>query len=315
MLEVRRLRLLRELKIRGTLAGVAIALKLSPSAVSQQLAQLEKEVGVSLLRKVGRRVQLTPQAEILIDHTSAVLDRIELAESDLTASMTTATGLVRTAVFQTAALALMPTALSLLSRDYPQLRVEMTQREPETALYETWARDFDLVVAEEYPGHAAAHFAELDRAVLTTDAIRLAVPESRNASVRSIEDVAALAWVMEPRGAASRHWAEQRCRQAGFEPDVRFETADLQAHVRLVESGNAVALLPDLVWTGRDVTVALIDLPDDPHRNIFTAARKSSANTPRIVACRKSLEIAAVGARAAAATAQEIRSQKRAGMR
>jgi DNA-binding transcriptional LysR family regulator len=304
MLDVRRLRLLRELKLRGTLAEVAVALNLSPSAVSQQLAQLENEVGVVLLRKVGRRVQLTPQAEILIGHTAVVLDRLELAESEMTASLATATGLVRTAVFQTAALALMPTALSFLSSEYPQLRVEMTQREPETALYETWARDFDLVVAEEYPGHAAAHFPELDRTLLTTDAIRLAVPQARGRSVRSIEDAGGLSWVMEPRGAASRHWAEQRCRQAGFEPDVRFETADLQAHVRLVESGNAVALLPDLVWIGRDITVALIDLPDDPHRNIVTAARKSSANTPAIVACRKSLEMAALGLRTAAILAQ-----------
>ena len=66
---------------------------------------------------------------------------------------------------------------------------------------------------------------------------------------------------MEPRGAASRHWAEQACRSAGFEPDVRFETADLQAQIRLIESGNAVALMPDLVWTGRGTTAQLLDLP------------------------------------------------------
>jgi DNA-binding transcriptional LysR family regulator len=298
MLDVRRLRLLRELKIRGTLAEVATALNQSPSSISQQLAQLERETGVALMRKVGRRVQLTPQAEILIGHTAAVLDRLELAESEMTASLATATGVVRAAVFQTAALALMPATLSFLAREFPQLRVEMTQREPETALYETWARDFDLVVAEEYPGHAAAHYPELDRALLTTDQIRLAVPESNADRVTSIEDAAAMPWVMEPRGAASRHWAEQRCRQAGFEPDVRFETADLQAHIRLIESGHAVALLPDLVWSGRTQTVTLVELTGSPHRNIFTAARKASANTPAIVACRTGLAIAAATVKA-----------------
>ena len=85
---------------------------------------------------------------------------------------------------------------------------------------------------------------------------------------------------MEPRGAASRHWAEQACRSAGFEPDVRFETADLQAQIRLIESGNAVALMPDLVWTGRGTTARLLELPGNPHRTVFTSVRRSSAQRP-----------------------------------
>src|SRR5262245_25181357 len=108
MFDVRRLRLLRELSVRGTIADVAAALHQSPSAVSQQLSQLEKEAGVPLLRKAGRRVQLTPQAEILVEHTAAILERLELAESDVVASLQEATGTVRIAVFQSAALALMP---------------------------------------------------------------------------------------------------------------------------------------------------------------------------------------------------------------
>ena len=176
MLDVRRLRLLRELKIRGTLAEVAEALQYSPSSVSQQLALLEKEAGVELLRKTGRRVQLTPQAEVLVAHTAQLLETLEQAEADLAASLTTVTGTVRIAVFQSAALALMPDALTRMAAGYPEVRIEMIQREPETALHETWARDFDLVIAEQYPGHAAPRYAELDRVRLTTDAIRLAVP-------------------------------------------------------------------------------------------------------------------------------------------
>jgi len=95
--------------------------------------------------------------------------------------------------------------------------------------------------------------------------------------------------VMEPRGTASRHWAEQRCRQAGFEPDVRFETADLQAHIRLVESGNAVALLPDLVWGGREPSVALVRLGDAPTRTVFTSVRQASRSRPSILAVREIL--------------------------
>ena len=291
MLDVRRLRLLRELKVRGTLAAVATALNFSPSSVSQQLALLEKEVGVELLRKTGRRVTLTPQAEILVDHAASILDSMERAEADLAESLTTVTGTVRLAVFQSAALALMPDALTILGRDYPEVRVEMTQREPETALYETWARDFDLVIAEQYPGHAAPRHPGLDRMQLTTDAIQLAVP-ARNlggADIRSIADTASLAWVMEPHGAASRHWAEQACRQAGFEPDVRYETADLQAQIRLIESGNAVGLMPELVWTGRTPTVRLLDLPGRPRRTIFTSVREAGSQRPAILACREVL--------------------------
>lgn len=149
MLDLRRLRLLREVKLRGTLADVAEALNFSPSAVSQQLALLEKEVGVPLLRKSGRRVILTPQAEILVAHTSTVLEVLEQAESEVTTSLERPAGLVRLALFQSAALALLPEALTLLKKEHPQLRLEITQQEPEAALHATWARDYDLVIAEQ----------------------------------------------------------------------------------------------------------------------------------------------------------------------
>src|SRR5262245_39993947 len=110
MLDVRRLRILREVKLRGTLAAVADALSFSPSAVSQQLSLLEKEVGVPLLERSGRRVLLTPQAELLVDHAAVVLDALERAEADLGASLTSTRGTVRVAVFQSAAHAILPAA-------------------------------------------------------------------------------------------------------------------------------------------------------------------------------------------------------------
>jgi len=284
MLDVRRLRLLRELKIRGTLAAVASALSYSPSAVSQQLGLLEEEAGVPLLTKAGRRVQLTPQAEVLVAHTTQLLERLELMESEMHASLDEVSGTVRLAVFQSAALGIIPQALTMLAERYPQLRVEVTQREPESALASVWARDFDLVIAEQYPAHSAPRLAELDREVLCYDRLRLGTGKA--SGIRSIQDAARLPWVMEPRGTASRHWAEQTCRSAGFEPDVRFETADLQAHIRLVESGNAVALLPDLVWAGRDPSLGMVELPGSPARTVFTSVREASAARPTILACR-----------------------------
>jgi DNA-binding transcriptional LysR family regulator len=297
MLEIRRLRLLRELSIRGTLAGVAEALAYSPSSVSQQLALLEGEAGVPLTRKSGRGVVLTPEAEVLVAHTENLLAELERTEAALAASAREVQGTVRLAVFQTAALALMPAALRALGERHPLLRVEMVQHEPETALRETWARSFDIVVAEQYPHHAAPHYPGLDRQRLIQDAIRLALPPAGSGrpfdAADGLPGAAALPWVMEPHGAASRHWAEQSCRAAGFEPDVRYETADLQAHVRLVESGNAVAFLPDLVWVGRNPAARLVALDGAPHRTVFTSMRSAAAQNPVMLAVRRALEEAA----------------------
>jgi DNA-binding transcriptional LysR family regulator len=291
MLDVRRLALLHELAVRGTLARVAESMRLSPSAVSQQLSQLEREAGRELLRKSGRGVLLTAEAEVLVRHTQDLLNILERAEADLRASAMEVSGTVRVAVFQSVALTLMPPALARLREEFPLLRVEMTQHEPETALRETWARVFDMVVAEQYPGHAAPHHLGLDRELLTTDPLRLALPpgDAVAGSASRLLDVADRPWVMEPQGAASRHWAEQMCRSAGFEPDVRYESADLQVHIALVRSGNAVALLPDLIWQDTEPTCALVSLPDAPRRNIFTSARGAGRDDPGIAALRGAL--------------------------
>jgi DNA-binding transcriptional LysR family regulator len=294
MLDVRRLRLLVELSQRGTLAAVADALSYSPSSVSQQLSQLEKEVGVPLLEQVGRRVQLTPQAQLLVGHARAVLDRLEEAEADVARSLTAVGGTVRIAVFQSAAHAMVPQALTLLRTEHPALRVEVTEREPDVGLFEVSARDFDLVIAEQYPGHTRSHRDDLDRVHLASDAIRLAFPpHPARPPAQTLDGAARLPWVLEPQGTASRDWAEQLCREAGFEPDVRFETADLMAHIRLIRSGNAVGLLPDLVWAGEAPSVTLVDLPGRPERQVFSSTRLAAAGRPGVIACRDALARAA----------------------
>lgn len=280
-----RLRLLRELSVRGTLVRVAEALHQSPSSVSQQLAQLEREAGVPLLRKVGRGVQLTAAAHVLVEHSDAVFTRLERAEADLAALRDEVAGTVRVAVFQSAALAFMPQALADLAARHPRLRLMMTQRVPEEALHELSLRDFDLVVAEQYPGHAAPRYGGLDRVPLTADRLHLAVPPEWT-HVRSLADAAGVPWAMEPKPAASRHWMEQRCRRAGFEPEIRYETDDVEAHVALVESGNAVALLSDLMRVRHRPSVSLVELPGSPRREVFTSTRASLAEMPSIQACR-----------------------------
>ncbi|MEU1184579.1 LysR family transcriptional regulator [Streptomyces sp. NPDC005820] len=306
MFDLHRLRLLRELKHRGTLAAVATALSYAPSSVSQQLSQLEAEVGVPLLEPVGRRVRLTAQAEILVAHTEAILERLERAEADIATSLTELTGTLRITSFQTAALALVPAALGLLRDRHPHLRVHVTHMEPEKALPALQARDFDLVLAEEYPGNPKPRLAELEQEDLLDDPLHLALPMSVGAGdtegpTAALRSLAGHPWVMEPEGTAARHWAMTLCRDAGFEPDVRFETTDLLLHQRLVEQQHAAAFLPELVWSGLPPTVPLRQLPRGRRiRRIFTVVRQGSSRHPAIRACRDALR-RAVGLRSSQA--------------
>lgn len=286
MLDVRRMRLLWEFKQRGTLAAVAAALSYSPSAVSQQLAQLEAEVGVPLLEPVGRRVRLTEHGEILVAHAGRVLELLERAEAELAAAGSVVAGTVRVAAFQTAALALVPAALTYLARRHPALRVEVVAMEPERSLPAVVARELDVALGEEFPGHPRPRRRELERRVLGVEPLELAVPAGWSGSVPG--DFAGRPWAMEPVGTAAREWATAVCREAGFEPDVRYVTTDLVIHSRLVASGHAVALLPRLAARpGGGARV--LALPGRPERRVFTAVRRGAGGRPAIAAFHRGL--------------------------
>src|SRR5919197_1098076 len=150
MLELRRLRLLRELHERGTVAAVADALQFTPSAVSQQLAMLEREAGVPLLERAGRGVRLTDAALTLFDHAEALLERAALAEADLAAAAGTVAGRGRIAAFQSVSLHLALPAMEILAREAPRLRCELIDAEPEDALPALALGDVDIVLADEW---------------------------------------------------------------------------------------------------------------------------------------------------------------------
>lgn len=187
----------------------------------------------------------------------------------------------------TAAEALVPQALTLLAVRAPHIRLEMTERAPESALFELVARTFDIVIAEQYPGHTRQLHPDVDRQVLGSDPIRLGLPPGDGA--QTLAELQGRAWVMEPGDTAVHQWAVQQCRAAGFEPDVRHVATDLVAHVRLVAAGHAVAMLPDLVWTGARASVRLRELPGTPVREIFAATRTASRSDPAVEAVREAL--------------------------
>jgi DNA-binding transcriptional LysR family regulator len=291
VLDVHRLRLLSELARRGTLAEVARALSYSPSAVSQQLSQLEAETGVRLLERVGRGVRLTEQARILVGHADAVLERLDQAEAELASSLPEVTGTLRVASFQTVLLALVPAALTRLAELHPRLRVEITEREAGPAVAGLLAHDFDVVLGEEYPDSPAPPVPGVEEQDLLDDEVRLVLPTNGPLSrpPASLAELSGAPWVLDPADAAPGRWARRLLRGAGFEPDVRFDSPDLLLHVHLVETGHAVALLPDLLWTDRRADVRLCELPGHPTRRLFTGIRRGTAAHPAVRAFRAAL--------------------------
>lgn len=285
MLELRRLRLLRELSRRGTVAEVGKALHLSPSGVSQQLNQLESEVGVPLLERVGRRLQLTPAGSALVAHTEAILARLEQAGAELAALSGEPRGTVRVASFQTATHALVLPALARLRR-HEGLAVRLSVLEPESALPALLARDFDMVIGEDYPGAPAAIPDGLVRTELCADPLRFAVADpARTPGIAAARDAI---WVMEPKGSAARAWATNLCRAAGFEPEVGYESDDMTAHEELVRLGHAVGFLSDLLWRGRTPQVGLIPLPGQA-RTLYAVMRRGGEAHPAVRAVRDAL--------------------------
>ncbi|MDT0158193.1 LysR family transcriptional regulator [Microbacterium sp. ARD32] len=285
MFELRRLRLLHELALRGTIAEVAASLSYSPSTVSQQLNLLERDAGVALLEPDGRRVRLTPQGRMLAEHAARALELDEAARAALAAHAGWET--VRLAAMPTAAETIVPAALTALAERAPGLRVELAELPPEESLFELWARRFDLVIAEQYPGYSRELRDGVEHDLLGEDPIRIVLPPWQHPL--PLHELRDRAWVMEPPGTAARQWAVQQCRAAGFEPDVRFEAADLTAHVRLVASGHAVGMLPDLIWGDEPSPLTVAELPGSPVREVFTAVRSSSHGDESVTLVRDAL--------------------------
>jgi DNA-binding transcriptional LysR family regulator len=150
------------------------------------------------------------------------------------------------------------------------------------------AGEFDLVLGEEYPGFPLPRPRETERHDLLTDELRLITPARW--SERSLPSLASRPFVMEPVGTTARQWATAACRQAGFEPDARYTTTDLQIHLRLVESGLAAALLPDLSGADDRHDVVLDRLRSRPRRQIFTTVRRGAASHPSIQAFTTALK-------------------------
>src|SRR3990170_2129309 len=229
MLDLRRLRLLRELAERGTIAAVADALQYTPSAVSQQLAMLEREAGVPLLEGAA------------------------LAEADRAAAAGTVAGRGRIAGFQSVTLRLAIPAMAALARDAPRLRCELVEAEPEQALPALALGDVDLVLADEWQHQPHSRPPGVDRHDLHRDPVRLVLSEDHPAArahPRSVPlaDLAGEHWTTGHRDTGWEEIVGRTCRElGGFDPDIRHRSNDSVLSLAAVASGLAVTLLPELV--------------------------------------------------------------------
>jgi DNA-binding transcriptional LysR family regulator len=287
MLELRRLRLLRELGERGTIAAVADALHFTPSAVSQQLAMLEREAGVPLLERSGRGVRLTDAALVLVTHAEALLERAALAEADLAAAAGTVAGRGRIAAFQSVSLHLALPAMELLAREAPLLRCELLDAEPEDALPALALGDVDLVLSDEWQ-HQPRRLPEgVQRHELLHDPVSIVLPRRHPAARRHdgavpLAELAEEVWVSGPAGIGWDLMTQRTCRElGGFDPDIRHRSNDAMIALAVVARGLAVTMLPALPLPRRRSGMTVRPIAEGPvNRTIFAATRATDAARP-----------------------------------
>jgi DNA-binding transcriptional LysR family regulator len=294
MLDVRRLRMLRELAARRTVTAVAEALSYTPSAVSQQLAALERDAGVQLLERVGRGVQLTEAGRRLVVHAEAVMARLEEAEADLARVSGRVSGRVRLSSFQTAAHALVIPALGPLEEDHPELQCEVIQADAEESLPALRLGDVDMVIAEEYDHAPRSRDPALEHVDLCRDALLFALPTGHPLASKetvSFADLAGEQWAGGEIGTAWNDMIWRACRTiGGYEPDIRHHVDDVRLILGLVAARGAVGLVPALGWrTEMEGVVRKTPAEGPLDRRIFTAIRRGTAERPAHRAVREAL--------------------------
>jgi DNA-binding transcriptional LysR family regulator len=306
MLELRRLRLLRELHDRGTVAAVAEALQFTPSAVSQQLAMLEREAGVRLLERAGRGVRLTDAALVLVGHAEGLLERAALAEADLAAAAGTVAGRGRIAGFESVGLKLALPAMEALAREAPALRCEFLELEPEEALPALALGDIDLVLGDEWQHQPRLLPPGVERHELMEDRVRILLPARHPAGRRHpdavpLSELAGDRWTTGHAGLGWDQMTRRTCQElGGFDPDVRHRTNDATISLAVIAHGLAVGMLPDLPLPSQHPGVQRRDIADRPiSRAIFAATRTTDAARPStqaiLAAVREVVKGAALG--------------------
>jgi DNA-binding transcriptional LysR family regulator len=294
VLDVRRLRLLSELSRRGTIAEVARAVGYTPSAVSQSLAQLERETGVALLERDGRRVRLTPAAAGLVARADRVLDELDAAAAELAAEHGTVRGSVAIGAFPSAAGHLVVPALGELRARHPELDCSIREHEPEDGIPLLRAGALDVLVSERYDDVAPAPAGGLEEHVLLIEPLLLVLPADEDAGDPvELATLAGEPWIGGLAGTQYAVALDRACRAAGFAPRFAHTADEASVHHAIAAAGLGVALLPALACRGAAGVRYARARPEPPRRHVAALVRRGAGRRPAVRAVLDALGAAA----------------------
>ena len=285
MLDVRRLRVLHAVSAYGSVTAAAAALGYSAPAVSQQLAALEREVGMRLTERAGRGLELTPAALILVGHTDALLARLDAAEADLAGLRDQIAGRVALAAFPSAAASLVPAAWAALAASAPQVRLELTEMEPEESLPAVLRGETDVAVAHEYDLLPRPLDPLFERRELLDDPVGSRRPGRSPAGRRARVPLSALAGqpFLAPReGTSCAEMIQRACARAGFVPRVVARATDFAVLLSLVAADAGVTLVPGLAARRLPPGVRLVPPAEPVTRRVFTVSRRGGDRKPAV---------------------------------
>ena len=288
MLNVQRLRVLREVLAQGSFSEAANALNYTQSAVSQAIATLETEAGVPLIERDRRGVRPTTAGERLAEHAGRILTQLDAAEAELGAIAGVAGGELRLASFPTAGATFMPLAIAAFRSAHPEVILSLVEGEPEELIPRLRDGEFDLGLIFEFEGTGELG-PGLRSAPLFEDPMKLALPKGHRLARKeqvTLADLSDDAWVQTSEASACARHVVRVCRAAGFEPRVSFESDDYLTVQGLVAAGVGVALIPQLALSqtvSYDIAVRELQ-PDGPVRHVVVATPGTGVSLPAAAA-------------------------------
>lgn len=265
MLDVRRLRTLDEVSERGSFSAAAEALGLTPSAVSQQITALEREIGMALVERGPRGVVLTEPGRILARGAETVVHGLTAVERELAAFREMRSGIVRIAWFATAGSALGPRAITAFRAQHPDVQIDLYQADPDESLDWLRSRAVELALVYQFTLEPPLP-TEIEQIDLLDDPIHIGLPPGhRLARSRRVAlgDLAGEPWIQGVRHGSTLDVLPKACREAGFEPKIALRTDDRSVVEGLVAAGFGVALIPRLTLPAvrPDIVVRPLDAP------------------------------------------------------
>jgi molybdate transport repressor ModE-like protein len=283
MLDVKRMKVLREVAAESSFSAAAQKLGYTQSAVSQQIAALEREAGTMLIERNPRGIRLTDAGEALVRHADKILARLAEAEAELEAIAGLRGGRLRLGSFPTAGATLMPRAIAEFSKRHPAVELSLAEAEPDESLPRLKAGELDLILIDDSP---LAEDEEVDFVHLLDDPLHVALPADHALASRRrlrFQDLAAEPWIQGTQGCACQRQLHHACAGAGFEPRVAYESDDFQVVQGLVAAGVGVALIPGLALVSErsDVVIRSIGAKP-PVRKIMAATLANDYRSPAV---------------------------------